>query len=264
MWRARLLNANFHLFWSLHMESLYVSEPECILIRLLVLSVWQHFFFSAPLVFFCWCCLFVFYSSLVKTMDALSLFSFAVFSRLSGKAFLPSSCFRQAFFFNALSITHHPHFVPEQLFPFFVPLWWKHDSVLHLTWTDVNKYTPSSFFFCSCIPFVIYPLLSTPNSNSRYPSSLPPPSILFPPGSVNRGNLSRCSWNICVGSCLTHTEERRGENQGGREAEWGGAQKTWEKWLVVFVLVWFTICGGERSLTAVFFQPIRWLTWKIH
>lgn len=117
-----------------------------------------HLFFFVDVV------LFFFYSSLVKTMDALSLFSFAVFSRLSGRAFLPSSCFRQAFFFNALSITHHPHFVPEQLFPFFVPLWWKHDSVLHLTWTDVNKYTPSSFFFCSCIPFVIYPLLSTPNS----------------------------------------------------------------------------------------------------
>lgn len=215
-----------------------------------------HLFFFVDVV-----CLF-FYSSLVKTMDALSLFSFAVFSRLSGKAFLPSSCFRQAFFFNALSITHHPHFVPEQLFPFFVPLWWKHDSVLHLTWTDVNKYTPSSFFFCSCIPFVIYPLLSTPNSNSRYPSSLPPPSILFPPGSVNRGNLSRCSWNICVGSCLTHTEERRGENQGGREAEWGGAQKTWEKWLVVFVLVWFTICGGERSLTAVFFSTNKMIDMK--
>lgn len=153
-------------------------------------------------------------------MDALSLFSFVVFSRLSGKAFLPSSCF---FFFYPLSITHHPHFVPEQLFPFFFvfncffpPLWWKHDSVLHLTRTDVNKYTPSSFFFCFCIPFVIYPLLSTPNSSSRYPSSLPPPSILFPPVSVNRGNLSRCSWNICVGSCLTHTEERRGENQGER------------------------------------------------
>lgn len=71
-----------------------------------------HLFFFVDVVFF------FFYSSLVKTMDALSLFSFAVFSRLSGKAFLPSSCFRQAFFFNALSITHHPHFVPEQLFPF--------------------------------------------------------------------------------------------------------------------------------------------------
>lgn len=178
------------------------------------------------------------------------------------KHFYPPLVFVRLFFLNALSITHHPHFVPEQLFPFFVPLWWKHDSVLHLTWTDVNKYTPSSFFFCSCIPFVIYPLLSTPNSNSRYPSSLPPPSILFPPGSVNRGNLSRCSWNICVGSCLTHTEERRGENQGGREAEWGGAQKTWEKWLVVFVLVWFTICGGERSLTAVFFSTNKMIDMK--
>lgn len=51
-----------------------------------------HLFFFVDVVFV------FFYSSLVKTMDALSLFSFAVFSRLSGKAFLPSSCFRQAFF----------------------------------------------------------------------------------------------------------------------------------------------------------------------
>lgn len=148
---------------------------------------------------------------------------------------------------------------------FFVPLWWKHDSVLHLTWTDVNKYTPSSFFFCSCIPFVIYPLLSTPNSNSRYPSSLPPPSILFPPGLVNRGNLSRCSWNICVGSCLTHTEERRGENQGERERQSEGEHRKPEKsgWLCL------SLCDSpsvveSALLQQFFFQPIRWLTWKIH
>lgn len=198
-------------------------------------------------------------------MDALSLFSFAVFSRLSGKAFLPSSCFRQAFFLMLFRSLITPTLSQNSCSLFFVPLWWKHDSVLHLTWTDVNKYTPSSFFFCSCIPFVIYPLLSTPNSNSRYPSSLPPPSILFPPGLVNRGNLSRCSWNICVGSCLTHTEERRGENQGERERQSEGEHRKPEKsgWLCL------SLCDSpsvveSALLQQFFFQPIRWLTWKIH
>lgn len=34
------------------------------------------------------------------------------------KHFYPPLVFVRLFFLNALSITHHPHFVPEQLFPF--------------------------------------------------------------------------------------------------------------------------------------------------
>lgn len=215
-----------HFMWSLHrsntfsaVESLVVSEPEWFLIRLLVFSVTATFRSLSPLVF---------YSCLVKTTDALGLFSPSVLhyppllSSLSFHSSTPlcplqnsfyrcfllfSSLYIQAFSFQSwLSVA------PRQV----------HWCKLVLLYPSPSSSCLPSFSSDSWIPVVIFSHISSlPYLFFSITPLYSHPSLSHL--SVNRGNLSPCYCNI-VWVLVWRTPRSEGRDSSMRETEWEGAQ----------------------------------------